>query len=98
MRLFIFISLLLVTTTVVAQKNYYLLVGTYTRGKSTGIHVYDFDKKNGSVKIVDSVQTPNPSYLAVAPNQKFVYAVSEIVRGNRSGKIRAFPFATKLGN
>lgn len=86
-----------IATTVVAQKNYYLLVGTYTKGKSTGMYVYDFNKKDGSVTIVDSVQTPNPSYLAVAPNQKFVYAVSETKRGNFSGKIRSFSFDKKTG-
>jgi 6-phosphogluconolactonase len=97
MRLFIFIVFLFIATTVVAQKNYYLLVGTYTKGKSTGMYVYDFNKKDGSAKIVDSVQTPNPSYLAVAPNQKFVYAVSETQRGNFSGKIRSFSFDKKTG-
>jgi len=97
MRLFSFILFLFIATTAAAQKNYYLLVGTYTKGKSTGIHVYDFDRKDGSVKIVDSVQTPNPSYLAVAPDQKFVYAVSETQRGNFSGKIRSFSFDKKTG-
>lgn len=86
-----------IATTVVAQKNYYLLIGTYTKGKSTGMYVYDFNKKNGSVTILDSVQTPNPSYLAVAPNQKFVYAVSETKRGDFSGKIRSFSFDKKTG-
>jgi len=97
MRLFIFILVLIISTSVIGQKNYYLLVGTYTRGKSTGIHVYDFNRNNGSVKLIDSVQTPNPSYLAVAPNQNFVYAVSETVRGNHSGMVRAFSFDKKAG-
>lgn len=97
MRLFIFISFLLSATALCAQKNYYLLVGTYTHGKSTGIHVYDFDKQSGAATIVDSVQTPNPSYLAVAPNQKFVYAVSETQRGSFSGKVRAFSFDKSTG-
>ena len=97
MRLFCFILFMFIATAVVAQKNFYLLVGTYTKGKSIGMYVYDFNKKDGSVKIVDSVQTPNPSYLAVAPNQKFVYAVSETQRGNFSGKIRSFSFDKKTG-
>jgi len=95
MRLFLFPLLLFLAVPVFSQKNYYLLVGTYTRGKSTGMYVYDFDKTNGSAKIVESVQTPNPSYLAVAPNQKFVYAVSETQRGNYSGKVRSFSFDNK---
>ncbi|MGZ3949937.1 MAG: lactonase family protein [Flavisolibacter sp.] len=97
MRLSVFIVLLFVTVTVTAQKKYYMLVGTYTNGKSTGIHVYDFNEKDGSVKIVDSAQTSNPSYLAVAPNQKYVYAVSETQRGNYSGKVRSFSFNQKTG-
>jgi 6-phosphogluconolactonase len=92
MRLFLFIAFLFATTAVSAQKDYYLLVGTYTRGKSKGIYVYNFNEKEGSIKLVDSIQTPNPSYLAVAPDQKFVYAVSETERGNFSGKVRAFSF------
>lgn len=84
------------TTACTAQKNY-LLVGTYTRGKSTGMYVYEFDSRTGKAKVVDSVQTPNPSYLAVSPDQKFVYAVSETMRGNYSGKVRAFSFDKKTG-
>ena len=97
MRLFLFILLFLVTSTAFAQKDYYLLVGTYTKGKSTGMYVYNFDKKTGSAKIVDSVQSPNPSYIAVAPNQKYVYAVSETQRGDYSGKVRSFSFNKKTG-
>ena len=97
MRLFLFSLLVIIGLPVFAQKNYYLLVGTYTSGRSTGMYVYDFNPMNGSVKLVDSVQTPNPSYVAVAPNQKFVYAVSETQRGNYSGKVRSFLFDKKTG-
>src|SRR5678815_5487136 len=97
MRLFLFTLLLFIELPVFAQKKYYLLVGTYTSGKSTGMYVYDFNPMNGSTQVVDSVQTPNPSYVAVAPNQKFVYAVSETQRGNYSGKVRSFLFDKKNG-
>jgi 6-phosphogluconolactonase len=76
----------------------YLLAGTYTKGKSKGIYVYSFNHRDGSAKLVDSVSTPNPSYLAVSPDQRFVYAVSEVMRGNRSGKVRAFAFDKKNGS
>jgi 6-phosphogluconolactonase len=97
MRLFLFFLLLVTGATVTAQSNYYMLVGTYTKGRSTGIHVYNFNNSNGEATIVDSVQTPNPSYVAVAPNQQFVYAVSETQRGNYSGKVRAFSFDKGTG-
>lgn len=83
MRLFHFVLFLLVASTAFAQKNY-LLVGTYTNGKSIGIYVYDFDNKDGSVKPVDSIQTTNPSYLEVSPDKKFVYAVNETTDGHVS--------------
>ena len=79
--LFIFFSI-----GVPAQKNY-LLVGTYTTGKSKGIYVYDFNK-DGFAKLVDSAITVNPSYLTVSPNQNFVYAVNETFHG----KVSAFSF------
>src|SRR5215207_205301 len=73
-------------------QSHFLLAGTYTKGKSTGIYVYSFNHRDGSTSIVDSVRSDNPSYLTVSPDQRFVYVVSETVRGNRSGKVRAFAF------
>ncbi len=93
MKLFTFILLLFFSASAFAQKNY-LLVGTYTTGKSTGIYVYNFDRKDGSVKIIDSVKTRNPSYLTVAPNQKFVYAVNETSKGH----VSAFAFDNNTGH
>lgn len=83
MRLFHFILLLCIANASFAQKNY-LLVGTYTSGKSIGIYVYDFNNQNGSAKPVDSIQTVNPSYLEISPDKKFVYAVNETTNGNVS--------------
>lgn len=77
---------ILLATIAVAQKNY-LVVGTYTSGKSKGIYVYDFNK-DGSAKLVDSAVTTNPSYLTVSPDQKFVYAVNETAKG----KVSAYSF------
>jgi 6-phosphogluconolactonase len=80
-----------------AQKNpgnFYLLVGTYTTGKSDGIYVYDFDSRTGDATQVNHVKTSNPSYLAISPNEKFVYAVNE----NAPGAITAFSFDKKDGS
>jgi 6-phosphogluconolactonase len=97
MRIVAAIIFLFISFQSFAQKDFYLITGSYTRGKSTGMHVYEFDQKTGAAKLVDSISTPNPSYLAVAPDQKFVYAVSETVRGNHSGRVRAFSFDNKTG-
>ncbi|HEY1021697.1 MAG TPA: beta-propeller fold lactonase family protein, partial [Flavisolibacter sp.] len=64
----------------------YLLAGTYTGEKSKGIYVYRF-QPNGSAVLVDSAVTPNPSYLAVSPDQQYVYAVNELGNGQGGGKV-----------
>lgn len=96
---FVFSALIfLVGSVCVAQKKY-MLVGTYTQGKSVGIYVYSFDTNSGSATIVDSIKTSNPSYLAVSPDQKFVYAVNENNdhQGN-GGKVTAFSFNKATGH
>lgn len=74
----------------------YLLAGTYTGEKSKGIYVYRFGA-NGSAELVDSAVTPNPSYLAVSPDQQFVYAVNELGNGEGGGKVTAFRFDKGTG-
>ncbi|MBS1563235.1 MAG: lactonase family protein [Bacteroidetes bacterium] len=67
----------------------YMLVGTYTRGKSDGIYVYSFDSRTGKSTQLSSIHTSNPSYLAVSPGQKYVYSVNE---DRDSGAVSAFAF------
>ncbi len=80
-------------TTAVAQKRAFLLVGTYTSGGSSGVYVYDFNTGNGETKLLQSGNVANPSYLAISPNEKNVFTVSE-VSGEREkgGKIVSFAF------
>lgn len=80
-----------------AQENY-LVVGTYTGGKSEGIYVYSFNSADGSYKEMSHVHTSNPSYLAVSPDQRFVYAVLENAGNNgKGGEISSFSFNKKTG-
>ena len=80
---------------------YYLLVGTYTGGKSHGIYVYHFDSSTGQVTPVSSVQTVNPSYLAITRDGRYVYAVNELPGDNgpatERGGISAFAFDRHAG-
>lgn len=78
-----------------AQTEYYLLIGTYTRGKSEGIYVYKFNTKTGEVSMVSKVATSNPSYLEVTPDEKFVYAVNE--NAEDKGSVAAFSFNKSNG-
>ncbi len=70
-----------------AKGGWFAYIGTYTRQKSKGIYVYRYDPKTG--KLTDgalAAETSNPSFLAVHPNQKYLYAVNE----NNNGMVSAF--------
>jgi 6-phosphogluconolactonase len=99
MRLTCLLALLLFCVSASAQQ-YYLFIGTYTLGPSAagskGIYVYRFDATTGSLTPVSTVQTDNPSYLAVAPGGKFVYAVNE-TDGANPGGVSAFSFNKATG-
>jgi 6-phosphogluconolactonase len=74
---------------------HYLLVGTYTSPKSEGIYVYQFNSTTGNVSPVSKVGAGNPSYLAVSPDQSFVFAVNE--DGNDKGSVGAYAFNKENG-
>jgi 6-phosphogluconolactonase len=81
-----------------AQQQHYLITGTYTSGKSEGIYVYQFNSNDGSAKAASSVKISNPSFVAVSPDEKFVYSVEEDAANNgKGGEITAFSFNKNTG-
>ena len=71
----------------------YMLVGTYTEGKSEGIYIYKFNSGTGTYQYVNKATgIKNPSYLAVSPNYKYVYAVNELHNNNNGGSITSYRF------
>jgi 6-phosphogluconolactonase len=81
------------------QQQYYLVTGTYTSGKSEGIYVYRFNTGDGTVEAVSSIKISNPSFIAVSPDEKYVYAVQE--NGDSKGTggaIAALSFDNKSGS
>ena len=68
-------------------------VGTYTRGQNRGIYIYRLDAASGvlhRVGVRDGVV--NPSFLAIAPSRRFLYAVSEVstADGKKTGGVSSF--------
>lgn len=64
--------------------------GTYTNGESQGIYVSDFDPDTGKLGMPRlAAETANPSFLALHPNRRFLYAVNELgrFRGKASGAL-----------
>ncbi|MBC8109974.1 MAG: lactonase family protein [Verrucomicrobia bacterium] len=95
MNKFLYFISFLISLNALSQEKNYLLVGTYTSGKSEGIYVYEFDTKTGDFKLGSTAKTSNPSYLTVSPDQKFVYAVGE--NGNNGGSLVSFAFDKQTG-
>lgn len=91
-------ALVLLASNIVAQKRTFLLAGTYTSGTSEGVHVYDFNTGTGETKLLDVAKVSNPSFLAISPNEKNVFAVSEIANErSKGGKIVSFSFDQSTG-
>ena len=79
----------------VSQKKYFVYVGTYTAEGSTskGIYAYRYDPNTSTLTSVGLVaETTNPSFLAIHPNHRFLYAVNETgdYKGQKSGAVTAF--------
>jgi 6-phosphogluconolactonase len=68
-------------------------VGTYTGGDSRGIYRFDFNRETGEAgEATLAAEATNPSFLAIHPNQRFLYAVGEIgqFEGISSGSVSAY--------
>lgn len=80
------------------EKENYMLVGTYTSpGKSEGIYIYKFNSETGEAVRISSIATDNPSFVAVSPDERFVYAVYETDRSGLGGELSAFAFDKATG-
>jgi 6-phosphogluconolactonase len=94
------LAVLLCATSDARQNRYLMYVGTYTDKGSNGIYAYRFDPTTGESKALGLVAaTANPSFLAVAPNNRFLYAVNELGKfeGKSTGAISAFAIDRKTG-
>jgi 6-phosphogluconolactonase len=74
--------------------------GTYTNsGKSKGIYCYKLDLASGKLTEVGVTEgIKNPSFVAISPSGKNLYAVSEVSEGGRpTGAVTAFSLDRKSG-
>ncbi|MDO4230023.1 MAG: lactonase family protein [Capnocytophaga sp.] len=71
------------------------LLGTYTDSDSEGIYLYEADAEFIKFEKITSVFVKNPSYLAVSPDEKTFFAVSE--NGQEDSEILSFALDKKAG-
>ena len=57
------------------SENYVAYVGTYTLGKSLGIHIYDVDVAEGTLHERKAVRANNSSHLCLSYNGKYLYSI-----------------------
>ena len=75
-------------------------LGTYTRQDSKGIYAFRFQPATGKlIPIGLAAETENPSFLALHPNRRFLYAVNEIsnYEGQSAGSVSSFSIDLKTG-
>ena len=60
-----------------AKESYVAYVGTYTNGKSLGIHIYDVDVKEGTLHLRKVVPIKNSPYLMLSRDQKMLYSIAD---------------------
>jgi len=82
---------------------YLVYVGTYTAdegSKSKGIYAYRYDAASAQLTPLGlAAETTNPSFVALHPNGKFLYAVNEVgnYKGPNSGGVSAFAIDRATG-
>ncbi len=75
-------------------------VGTYTSGDSRGIYRFDLDTGAGTLTAGGlAAEVANPSFLAVHPNRRWLYAVGELSgeSGIKAGAVHAFAIEARSG-
>jgi len=78
------------------KKNYLAFVGTYTtKTASKGIYAFRYDANSGKLTPVGAAaETQDPSWVAVHPSGKFLYAVNE---AGKNSMVSAFAIDSSRG-
>ena len=74
--------------------SFLMYVGTYTKETSAGIYLYRFDPSTGELHEVGlAAEIQDPSFLALHPNGRFLYSVSETDDHDSDGSGSVVSFA-----
>ena len=84
-----------------ASNHLILYIGTYTGKTSDGIYVYQLNSQTGELRHLHTVNAvENPSFLAIDPQNRYLYAVHELndYQGQRTGAVRSFKIDPETWN
>lgn len=79
-----------------AKKNYLVFVGTYTtKTASKGVYAFGYDANSGKLTPTGvAAETQDPSWVAIHPNGKFLYAANE---AGKNSMVSAFALDAQSG-
>ena len=100
--LFLLASLIAAAPAAAQNGKYLFYVGTYTENGSSskGIYAYRYDAATQEITSLGlATETTSPSWVAIHPNGRFLYAVNEIqnYKGPNSGGVSAFSIDRATG-
>jgi 6-phosphogluconolactonase len=93
LHLFLHASLALAFSLQAAPRDITVYFGTYTRGESKGIYSAQLNPDTGALTALElAAPAVNPSFLALHPGGRFLYAANEVpeFNGEKSGSVSAF--------
>ncbi|MCR6657067.1 MAG: lactonase family protein [Opitutus sp.] len=82
-------------------RDHVALIGTYTDTSSRGIYAVKLDAETGALSSAELVaELPNPEFLALHPNGRFVYALTDVrgEDGQSHGAVVAFSVDASTGH
>ena len=77
-----------------------LFVGTQTKGSSKGIYACRWDAAKGGIELIGlAAETDNPTFLALSPDKKYLYAANEVdeFQGQKGGGVSSFAVDAEAG-
>jgi 6-phosphogluconolactonase len=79
-----------------SKKDYFAFAGTYTaKTQSKGIYAFRYDAGSGKLTAMGvAAESPDPSFVAIHPSGKFLYAVNE---SGKSSMVTSFALDAKTG-
>jgi 6-phosphogluconolactonase len=83
-----------------ASGTQFVYLGTYTGQKSKGIYVAQFEPQTGKLTTPElAAESRNPTFLAVGPGRKTLYAVNEVndFGDGKQGAVSAFKLDERTG-
>lgn len=98
----LFLLFLVMATPILAggAVKYRVYFGTYTSNGSQGIYIANFDGSTGQLTSPAlAAQTPQPSFLAITADHKYLYAINELdqFEGQPVGAVSAFAIDSSTG-